>query len=116
MDDQYAAARCACVVSMLDESISCWIRPHAVVETCARFAASAGLNPARSLLTGSCRWLESISLIRDLLPVDISNPMIAIISVQIILPAPFPQEPQIFRNGVPQIFRNHHPSCFVCLL
>jgi hypothetical protein len=34
--------------------------------------------------------------------------MIAIINAQIILPAPFGQEPQIFRNGVPQIFRNHH--------
>lgn len=26
------------------------------------------------------------------------------------MPAPFGQEPQIFRNGLPQIFRNHQKA------
>jgi hypothetical protein len=36
--------------------------------------------------------------------------MIAVISTQIILPAPSYVEPQNFRNGVQQIFRNHHTA------
>ncbi|MFZ5889660.1 MAG: hypothetical protein ACOY0T_01215, partial [Myxococcota bacterium] len=39
--------------------------------------------------------------------IGISIPIIAAITAQIILPAPFLGEPQIFRNGMQQIFRNH---------